>query len=265
MTTHATPTGRPSRRPQAVEDRRAFIRKWLPSKGRHWVAAKLGLSPDTVQDWSAREGVYVGMIGGHMRTPDVAVDADVKHDSVMNAADRAGVLKRLAPGPKGQAAITVVPEAWARAYIAQVQERKRHAALRDAGWLRTSEVSSYLGVSRGQLTTFLRGRGPIFERLPTLRRVHAHSGSQPHLLWHPEDVHALHRILSAERALSRGLVLCSEVDEAMGWSPSYTATLARRQGLGRQLMGEGRKRPVLYLTHQEAEQVAPGWDTYRRA
>jgi hypothetical protein len=213
----------PAAYPPEVAD---FIAQHLPTKGRAWVAKRLGKHPAAIHAWASRRGIRVGDLDGWTRVTDLARAVGVNPSNVWTRAKRDGVLRRVGRGPRGQALAAIVPNKWADAqagtWLAQQQnEDERHA------FLTVDQARVILRVGR---TTVLRGLNGEGALAPHLANAHAIRGKRGTWLLNPHDVERVRRALDSDRQKARAMVSTKSLAVEHGVSQSYAAEVGRELG-----------------------------------
>lgn len=232
----------------------AFIERYLPSKGPAWVAERIGTTPGNVSAWGRRRGVSVGDVRGYRLLTEVAAEAQTLFSNAWTIAQREGVLVRVGAKSNRRASRCLVPDAWAREFIAMHQTKVANADLREAGWLMTNEVMRSLKVGRGTVIRAATGTGVLgglFTELGvSVAKARAIGKGGTLLLFEPRGVDRVRSRLEADRRKAKTMVSTKSLSVEFSVAQSTAADMGKRMG-GELLFVHGRL--MCHVTPEVAE------------
>ena len=212
-----------------------FITTHYPTRGRNWVAKKLGKTPATIHAWAIRRGLRVGDLPGWTRATDLANSLGTTPANIHVRAKRDGVLRRVGRGPNGRTLAVIVPDKWADALATTWLEQAEHETARDA-YLDTTQAARILRVGRSTVIRGLNGTGALARHLDSAQTIRGKRGTW---LLNPHDVERIRHALDADRARARTLVSTKSLSVEHDVMQSYAATVGTELG-GELLFVNGR-------------------------
>lgn len=230
-----------------------LIEREYPRKGRHWVAKRIGRSPDVVHAYARKHGLELGDMPGWIRVSELARLLGLEAPTVHQRAEAEGVIRRIRAATKTRGTIAaVVPQEWADAYSQEITSRLAGEELRDrAGWLSTPELVRLWKVGKSTILRGLNGQGVLADLLKDVRTARGMEGAKGGLwLVHPHDAERIRARLEADRAKAKTLVSTKSLAVECGVKQGYAATIGRDLG-GELLFVHGRL--MCHVTPQVAE------------
>lgn len=230
-----------------------MIEREYPRRGRHWIAKKLGRSPDVVHAYARKHGLELGDVPGWIRVSELARLLGRETHIVHQRAKGDGVIRRFRAATRARGTIAaVVPQAWADAYAREITARLAGEELRDrAGWLTTPELVRLWRVGKGTILRGLNGDGVLAPLLEGARTARGMEGSQGGAwLVHPDDAERIRGRLDADRVKAKTLVSTKSIAIEAGVMQAYAAGVGRELG-GELLFVNGRH--MCHVTPQVAE------------
>ncbi len=214
----------------------AFIELNYGRKGPTWIAQQLGRDRKRIIQWAHNRGLRFGMTQGTMTIPEVAIEAGCTEVNVYRHAKRDGALKRAGPlRADGKRSRCIVPNKWARSFIAQHRELVRNGELKEAGWLTVYEVAKALGVTRWAVDDWTAGAfgagswmgGDFAATVKVVRaRIPGRMGA-PANLYEPLSVEALRVKVAAAKAKARRMNSVKGLAVELGLSSQTVITAAK--------------------------------------
>lgn len=230
-----------------------LIEKEYPRRGRHWIAKKIGRSPDVIHAYARRHGLELGDMPGWIRVSELAHLLDLDPPTVHQRAEAEGVIRRVRAATKARATIAaVVPQEWADAYAREITARLDGEALREnEGWLTTYELVDLWKVGKGTVLRGLNGKGvlaPFLDGARAARGLGAVKGGR--WLMHPSDAQRIAERLDADRQKAKRLISTKSIAIEENVMQSYAADVGRELG-GELLFVHGRL--MCHVTPQVAK------------
>ncbi|MFA5594869.1 MAG: hypothetical protein WDA15_06270 [Trueperaceae bacterium] len=230
-----------------------LIEKEYPRRGRHWIAKRIGRSPDVVHAYARRHGLELGDVPNHVRINELAELTGQRPHSVWQRAKTEGVLRRFKADTKARNTIAaVVPIEWADAYAAEITTRAAGEELRETdGWLTTYQLTDLWKVGKGTVLRGLNGKGvlaPLLEDARTTRGLSAAPSGR--WLMHPSDAQRIAERLDADRQKAKRLISTKSIAIEENVMQSYAADIGRELG-GELLFVHGRL--MCHVTPQVAK------------
>lgn len=219
-----------------------MVEREYPRRGRHWLAKKLGRSPDVVHNYARKHGLELGDMPGWIRVSELARLLALEAATVHQRAEAEGVIRRIRAATKTRGTIAaVVPQEWADAYTLEITSRLAGEELRDgAGWLTTPELVRLWKVGKGTILRGLNGKGVLADLLKDVRTARGMEGAKGGLwLVHPHDAQRVRQRLDADRAKAKTLVSTKSLAIECDVKQGYAATIGAELG-GELLFVNGR-------------------------
>lgn len=219
-----------------------MIEREYPKRGRHWIAQKLGRSPDVIHNYARRHGLELGDLPNHVRLSELAAATNQTISSVYNRANAEGVITRYRAATEHRGTFAaVVPTWWADAYVEEITNRQHGDTLQaNDGWLTTNELVKLWRVGKGTVLRGLNGKGvlaPLLEDARTARGMAGASGGS--WLLHPDDAQRVTERLNADRAKARGMISTKVISVECSVPQSHAADVGKEMG-GELLFVHGR-------------------------
>lgn len=234
----------------------AVLERNYQRRGCQWIADRLGRTYSAVQQKASQLGIIAKVPPrGMLAAWDVAVEAGVSYTAVCRVAKRAGVLVRLGKTATRISVQVLVPEVWAREYIAAHSGAEEHA-----DWWSVQRAAERWGFSRAGVRKALHA-GSFARRIDLVVRTATIRGETR---IHPDDAVLAERRLREARAKARRMVPVKNLVVDCGVTLGALLNLLRRRGWPLELL-LGRGGWAMYTTPEVADLVLKRYGVRRAA